>query len=76
MIKKYQVTLFCTTGKYKPVACIVNNEQPDNLDWTLDKDKRKELQRKGVIKIAQKRYWTQSDLKKYNYTKCKMRAVD
>lgn len=76
MIKRYQITLFCQSGEYKPVACIVNNEQSDNTDWTLDKTKRKELQHKGVIKICQKRYWTQLDLKKYNYTKCKMKAVD
>jgi hypothetical protein len=75
MVKKYQITLFCSSGEYKPVACIVNNEQSDNADWTLDKIKRKELQRKGIIKIAQKRYWTTEDLKKYHYTKCKMRAV-
>ena len=76
MTKKYQVTLFCSSGEYRPVACIINNEQSDNTDWTLDKTKRKELQRKGIIKIAQKRYWTAEDLKKYHYTKCKMRAVD
>lgn len=75
MMKKYQVTIYNPDGHYKPISCIVNNEQSDNTNWILDKTKRKEIQRKGIIKIAQKRYWTAKDLKKYNYTKCKMRAV-
>lgn len=76
MIRKYQVTIYNPDGYYKPISCIVNNEQTDNSDWTLTKDKKKELQHKGVIKICQKKYWTQSDLKKYNYSKCKIRTVD
>lgn len=76
MIKKYQVTLFCPSGEYKPVACIVNYEQAGALDLSHDKASRKELQKLGVVKICQKRYWTTKDLKKYNYTRYKIRAVD
>lgn len=75
MIKKYQVTLFCADGRYKPVACIVNNEQADDLDLSRDKASRMMLQKKGVEKICQKRYWGKADLMKYNYTRCKIRAV-
>jgi len=76
MIKKYQVTLFCTTGAYKPVACIVNNEQADDTDLSHDKTERKKIQRAGVVKICQKRYWSLKDLTKFGYTKYKIRTAD
>ena len=76
MIKKYQVTLFCTTGAYRPVACIVNNEQAKDVDLSNDKQERKKMQKAGVVKICQKRYWSLADLTKYGYTKYKIRAVD
>lgn len=76
MIKKYQVTLFCPSGEYRPVACIVNYKQADDLDLSHDKTSRKELQRQGVIKICQKRYWSKSDLIKYNYTRCKIMQIE
>lgn len=75
MIKKYQVTLFDKTGTYRPVACIINNEQAEDVDLSNDKQERKKMQKVGVIKICQKRYWTLNDLKKYGYTKYKIRAV-
>lgn len=76
MIKKYQVTLFSTTGAYRPVACIVNRQQESDIDESQDKAIRKELQKQGVIKICQKRYWTLSDLSKYGYTKYKIRPYE
>lgn len=76
MIKKYQVTLFCTTGAYRPVACIVNHEQAESLDLSHDKASRKAIQKAGIVKICQKRYWSLADLNKYGYTKYKIRAVD
>ncbi len=76
MIKKYQVTLFCTTGAYRPVACIVNNEQADDADLSQDKTERKKIQRAGVVKICQKRYWSLQDLAKFGYTKYKIRTAD
>jgi len=75
MIKKYQVTLFCTTGAYKPVACIVNHEQADDVDLSTDKAVKKDLQKKGVKKICEKRLWRLSDLANYGYTRYKVRAV-
>ena len=66
---QYQVTLTTTTGKYKPVSCIITT----NL--TLEKNK-KEIIAKGVQKICQKRYWTQRDLKVYGYLKAKVREYD
>ena len=66
---QYQVTLTTTTGKYKPVSCIVTT------DLTLE-DNKKEIINKGIVKICQKRYWTQRDLKKYGYLKAKVREYD
>lgn len=76
MIKKYQVTLFCTTGAYKPVACIVNNEQAEDIDLSMDKQERKKMQKIGVKKICEKRYWRLADLTRFGYTRYKIRAVD
>lgn len=73
--KKYQVTLFCTTGAYKPVACIVTNQQADDTDLSTDKEVRKKMQKMGVKKICEKRLWQLSDLARYGYTKYKIRAV-
>lgn len=66
---QYQVTLSSTTGKYKPVSCIITT------DLTMEEYK-KEIINKGVVKICQKRYWTQRDLKKYGYLKAKVRVYD
>ena len=73
--KKYQVTLFCTTGAYKPVACIVTNQQADDTDLSTDKEIRKKMQKMGVKKICEKRLWQLSDLARYGYTRYKIRAV-
>lgn len=66
---QYQVTLTTTTGKYKPVSCIIAT------DLTLENNK-KEIINLGVVKICQKRYWTNRDLKIYGYTKAKVRLYD
>ena len=75
MIKKYQVTLFSTTGAYRPVACIVNNEQAEDVDLSMDKQERKKMQKAGVVKICQKRYWSLADLSRYGYTRYKIKAL-
>ena len=66
---QYQVTLTDMLGKYKPVSCIITTE------LTLDTHK-KEIINLGVVKICQKRYWTQKDLKRYGYLKAKVRVYD
>lgn len=73
MVKQYQVTLFNPTGEYKPVSCIVNRQQETDEDMSTNSAIRKEIQREGVIKICQKRYWTLHDLTKYKFTKYKIR---
>lgn len=69
MRKQYQVTLNSTTGKYKPVSCIITTEL--NLE-----ENKKEIINLGVKKICEKRYWTQRDLKTYGYLKAKAREYD
>ena len=76
MIKQYQVTLLCASGKYRPVSAIVNYEQETDGDLTLLVNKRKDIQTKGIIKICQKRGWDKTDLIKCEYTRCKIRLYD
>ena len=75
MIKEYQVTLVCASGKYKPVSCIIKKDSKEVL--TKGRDKFiKEVQQQGIIKICQKRLWSNADLKKYEYTRAKVREYD
>lgn len=76
MQKQYQVTLLCSTGKYRPESCIVTNEQEVDIDLSAFDATRKELIKKGMNKICAKHYWSGADLKKYGYTKVKVRAYD
>ena len=75
MMKEYQITLISASGKYKPVSCIVKRDSKE----VITKGREtfiKELQQQGIIKICQKRLWNNSDLKKYGYTKVKVREYD
>ena len=75
MMKEYQVTLTSVTGKYKPVSCIIKKDNKEVLEKGREKFV-KELQQQGIIKICQKRLWTNADLRKYGYTKVKVREYD
>ena len=75
MLKEYQITLTSTSGKYKPVSCIVKKDSKEVLEKGRDVF-IKELQQQGIIKICQKRLWNNSDLKRYGYTKVKVREYD
>lgn len=75
MIKEYQVTLICETGQYRPVSAIVKADTDDlakvgKVAYTGD------IRKRGIIKICEKRYWGNADLKRYHYTKVKMREYD
>ena len=63
---KYQVTLMCDNGKYRPVSTIVDL---DTKDITT-------IKTKGIQKICAQRYWTKLNLKQYGYTKVKIRVYD
>ena len=75
MIKKYQITMYCSTNQYKPISTIVSIEQQtdDNLLLT---NKKQEIINKGIVKICQKRYWTKRDIQQYNYTRVKAREYE
>ena len=74
MKKQYQVTLYCSTGAYRPVSCIVNREQYSDEDYSSLAIVKKELQKAGIKKICEKRGWRLSDLVKFEYTRYKVRA--
>lgn len=74
MKKEYQVTLFCGTGAYKPVSCIVKRDQYTDADYSTNKTVKKELQKMGIKKICEKRGWCINDLMKFGYTTYKVRA--
>ena len=66
----YQVTLVSTTGLYKAVSTIVKAEK------IATKEDKQGVINKGIVKIAQQRRWTNQDLKKFGYTKVKIREYD
>lgn len=66
----YQVTLTSTTGLYKAVSTIVKAEK------ITTKEEKQRVINKGIVKIAQQRRWTNQDLKKFGYTKVKIREYD
>lgn len=72
MNKQYQVTLMCNNGEYRPVSCIITCEEL-NLD---NKEAKKDLIQKGIKKICAKRYWTNTNLKQYGYTRVKIREYN
>lgn len=75
MIKEYQVTLICTTGEYRPVSAIVKADT-DNLAKVGKLAYTSDIRTRGIQKICQKRYWGNLDLKRYHYTKVKMREYN
>lgn len=64
-----QYTLFCTTGEYKPVSCLI-----DVYDLKEFNENKLEYQKRALTKICAKRYWNGADLKRYGYTKIKCRV--
>lgn len=76
MIYKYQVTLFCTTGQYRPVASIVKVEQNTSEDLSLtNTEERKQIIKQGITNICIKRNWRSDKIKEYSYLKVKIRRV-
>ena len=69
---KYQITILCTNGKYRPCSTLIEADKVDLKDTTA----KKALLSRGVSKICAQHYWGLSDLKKYGYTKTKIREYD
>lgn len=66
-----QVTLFDKQNRYKPISTLINVESVAYYN-----EHSKEVKQRALIKICQQRYWTNKELKKYNYTTCKVRIYD
>lgn len=75
MIKEYQVTLMCETGQYKPVSAIIKADTNNiiKMGKTAYID---DIRTRGIQKICSKRYWINADLKRFHYTKVKMREYN
>lgn len=76
MYQQYQVTLICTTNQYRPVSCILQYKQAEDVDLSKNLIERKKIINKGVEKICALRYWSSADLKRNHYTKVKIRLYD
>ena len=63
-----QYTLFCTTGQYKPVSCIIKVDDIKHFNTHQE-----EYKIKAIEKICVQRRWSSKDLTKYHYTKIKCR---
>ena len=53
MLKEYQVTLVCTSGKYRPVSCIVKKDT-DIIASIGKEEHTKQIRKEGITKICQK----------------------
>lgn len=63
-----QITLFSTTGKYKPVSTLLKVE---SVAWY--KEHARECKEKAIRKICLQRNWTGKDLTNFGYTSLKVR---
>ena len=75
MLKKFQITIYCTTGEYRPVSCIITRDT-DDIERLGEQTFRDNLKVDGIKKICAQRNWTSTDLLRYHYTKMKMREYD
>ena len=73
---KYQVTMYCVTGQYRPVSTIVTIEQENDDNLLLNPKKKKEIIDKGIVRICQKRHWTSREVIQYGYIKVKARIYE
>lgn len=75
MIKEYQVTMICESGKYKPVSCIIkkDTEEINRIGKSAFVGK---IRQEGIVKICQNRQWGNRELQQYGYTKVKIREYD
>ena len=55
MMKEYQVTLMCASGKYRPVSCIVRKDT-DAIASIGKEEYSKQIRKEGIIKSCQMRY--------------------
>lgn len=75
MMKRYQVTMYCTTGEYRPISCIIKRDE-EEIDRLGKQGFKEKLKRDGVQKICALRCWDKADLVRYHYTRVKIREYD
>lgn len=68
---KIQVTLFSTTGKYRPMSCLVDAPTVEDFEKNFEMYKKK-----AITKIADQRYRDGDSLLKSGYTQLKWRIYD
>ena len=65
---KLQVTLFCTTGKYKPMSTVIEVESVEDY-----KENKAKYQKRAIEKICAQRYTNTFYLNQQGYTQIKVR---
>lgn len=75
MLKKFQITLYCTTGEYRPVSCILTRDTQE-IERVGKEAFLESLKKDGIKKICMERGWTKAEVLKYHYLKMKMREYD
>lgn len=68
---RYQFTIFCADGKYKPISTIL--ECKSDGDYLAN---QREYKKRAVAKICAQRNITPQWLRKYNYTQMAVRFYD
>lgn len=73
---KYQVTMYCATGQYRPVSTIVTIEQKNDDNLLLDPEQKAHIIANGIRRICQQRLWTKHEVMKYGYTRVRARVYE
>lgn len=68
---KFQITLFCTTGKYRPISTLVEAESIEEFNANFAKYKKQALSN-----ICAQRYKDGKNLFESGYTQMKWRIYD
>lgn len=70
---EYQVTLFCSTKKYRPVSAIVKRKEAVDIS---NPSIKRQILNDGMKKICIARSWTVKDLASFGYATGKVREYN
>ena len=70
---KIQFTLYCTTGKYKPISTVVD---VPNIEDLKNAERFSYWKKRAISRIVAQRYQSGNDLFRNGYTKIKWRIYD
>ena len=68
---KVQITLYSTTGKYKPISTLIEVNNMEEF-----KQNKNKYYKKAILNICHNRYTTWDDLKKNGFTIVKYREYN